>query len=161
MKVWLPRLSPPLTRRGTFRFDTKDVLHCPSFIYFLQRAIPSARTRFTTLSLHRRRRGYRNLNRLSISIALRLSLRPRLTLIRLSLTRKPWSSGVRVSRPHYRYLCLHLLFQPVQHVLRRTFLPVGMLPYQYFYSTASVACFMPVYYPRSAARLVSCYALFK
>lgn len=58
-----------------------------------------------------------NINQLSIDLRFRLGLRTRLTLIRLALIRKPWSFGVRVSRPHYRYLCLHLLFQPLQHAL--------------------------------------------
>ena len=52
----------------------------------------------------------------SIGIAIRLILRPRLTLIRLALIRKPWSCGVRVTLPHYRYSCLHLLF----HTLHQT-----------------------------------------
>ena len=50
----------------------------------------------------------------SVGFALRLLLRARLTLIRLTLIRKPRSFGVRVSRPHYRYLYLHLLFQRLQ-----------------------------------------------
>ena len=50
----------------------------------------------------------------SVGLALRLILRSRLTLIRLTLIRKPGSFGVRVSRPHYRYLYLHLLFQSLQ-----------------------------------------------
>ena len=129
--------------------------------YTLQRACPSARGSLTSPSLHRKPVRYRNLDRLPISCALRLRLRPRLTLTRLSLARKPWSSGVRVSHPHSRYLCLHLLFRHVQHASRRTFAHGGMLPYRYLYPTASAACFMPVYYPRPAARLVSCYALFK
>lgn len=58
-----------------------------------------------------------NINQLSIDLRLRLGLRTRLTLIRLALIRKPWSFGVRVSRPHYRYLCLHLLFQALQQPL--------------------------------------------
>ncbi len=58
-----------------------------------------------------------NINQLSIDLSLRIGLRTRLTLIRLALIRKPWSFGVRVSRPHYRYLCLHLLFQPLQRAL--------------------------------------------
>ena len=63
----------------------------------------------------------RNVNRLAITCASRLPLRSRLTLIRLTLFRKPWVFGVRVSRPHYRYLCLHLLFQPLQQTSRFTF----------------------------------------
>ena len=50
----------------------------------------------------------------SIGIALRLILRPRLTLIRLALIRNPWSFGEGGSRPLYRYLYLHLLFQKLQ-----------------------------------------------
>ncbi len=59
----------------------------------------------------------------SIGIAFRLILRPRLTLIRLALIRKPWSFGEGVSHPLYRYLYLHLLFRKLQqwlsHYLRR------------------------------------------
>ena len=50
----------------------------------------------------------------SIGFAFRLILRSRLTLIRLTFIRNPRSFGVRVSRPHYRYLYLHLLFQSLQ-----------------------------------------------
>ena len=50
----------------------------------------------------------------SIGFACRLILRARLTLIRLTLIRKPGSFGVRVSRPHFRYLYLHLRFQSLQ-----------------------------------------------
>ena len=50
----------------------------------------------------------------AIGLAVRLSLRARLTLIRLALIRKPWSSGGRVSRPPYRYSYLHLLFRTLQ-----------------------------------------------
>ncbi len=58
-----------------------------------------------------------NINQLSIGLRFRLGLRSRLTLIRLALIRKPGSFGVRVSRPHYRYLCLHLLFRALQRAL--------------------------------------------
>ena len=53
----------------------------------------------------------------SIEFAVWLSLRSRLTLIRLALIRMPWSFGGRVSRPPYRYLYLHLLFLTLQHKL--------------------------------------------
>ena len=97
--------------------------------------------------------------------SLRMCLRPRLTLIRLALIRKPWSCGGRVSHPPYRYSCLHLRFHAVHGKSPYRFAPHGMLPYHMYLfqyrSTASVAVLMPVYYPRPAARLVSCYALFK
>lgn len=99
------------------------------------------------------------------AVPVRVCLRSRLTLIRLALIRKPWSFGGRVSHPPYRYLCLHLLFHNLHSTLPRCFPGDGMLPYQMHIfqckSTASVPFLMPVYYPRPAARLVSCYALFK
>ena len=67
----------------------------------------------------------------SIGFALRLILRTRLTLIRLTLIRNPWSFGEEVSRLLYRYLYLHLLFQTLQHFSRNIFCAFGMLPYQY------------------------------
>ena len=100
----------------------------------------------------------------SIGVGSRLSLRARLTLIRLALIRKPWSCGEGVSRPLCRYLYLHLLFQNLQHASRRTFNGAGMLPYQprikarfHGFGTG----LMPDYYPRATARPVSCYALFE
>jgi hypothetical protein len=66
------------------------------------------------IAMHSR---YWNINQLSIGLRFRLGLRSRLTLIRLALIRKPGSFGVRVSRPHYRYLCLHLLFRALQRAL--------------------------------------------
>ena len=71
----------------------------------------------------------------AIGLAVRLSLRSRLTLIRLALIRKPWSFGEGVSRPLYRYLYLHLLFHTLQSALRRAFdaewnapLPIQRIP---------------------------------
>ena len=65
----------------------------------------------------------------SIGLAVRLSLRSRLTLIRLALIRKPWSFGGRVSRPPYRYSYLHLLFHALQQGSSLIFDAHGMLPY--------------------------------
>ena len=97
----------------------------------------------------------------SIDIAIRLSLRSRLTLIRLALIRNPQFSGEEVSHLLYRYSFLHLLLYKLQSRSSQIFSADTMLPYQYYYSTASVHGFMPDYYPRSVARLVSCYALFE
>ena len=100
----------------------------------------------------------------SIGFAIRLHLRPRLTLNRLALFRNPQSSGERVSHPLYRYLYLHLLFLTLQHALPHAFDADKNAPlplYINVQSIASVICFMPDYYPRQTARLVSCYALFK
>ena len=65
----------------------------------------------------------------SIGVAVRLSLRSRLTLIRLALIRKPWSFGGGVSRPPYRYSYLHLLFHALQQGSSLIFDAHGMLPY--------------------------------
>ena len=66
----------------------------------------------------------------SIGLALRLILRTRLTLNRLTLFRKPWSFGEGASHPLYRYLYLHLLFQMLQHRSSCAFDAAGMLPYR-------------------------------
>ena len=98
--------------------------------------------------------------------ALRLRLRPRLTLIRLALIRKPWSSGVRVSHPHYRYFA-YIFFSSRSKIPHDTSSALtGMLPYRSSRlrrddPMASVCGLMPAYFPRRNARLVSCYALFK
>ena len=65
-----------------------------------------------------------------IGRAARLALRPRLTLIRLALIRKPWSFGEGVSRPLYRYLYLHLPFRKLHRPSKAGFGAAGMLPYQ-------------------------------
>ena len=70
------------------------------------------------------------LNVSSIGVACRLALRTRLTLIRLALIRNPWSFGERVSHPLYRYLYLHLLFQPLQKGSPLSFSATAMLPYR-------------------------------
>ena len=75
----------------------------------------------------------------SIGLAIRLILRPRLTLIRLALIRNPWSFGVRVSRPHCRYLYLHLLFYALQQGLSLTFNAHRMLPYHSYIMYESIA----------------------
>ena len=66
-------------------------------------------------------RWYRNINLFSITYAFRPRLRDRLTLRRLTLPRKPWTFGVPVSHRHYRYSCLHKLFQNLQMSLRSSF----------------------------------------
>ena len=110
-------------------FGTPPGLTWAAYTYALQRAIPSARGSVTAPSPHRSYRGYGNVDPLSIGIPVRVILRPRLTLIRLALIRKPQSFGGRVSLPPYRYLCLHLLFRKVQERSPSPFAPYGMLPY--------------------------------
>ena len=98
----------------------------------------------------------------AIGLAVRLSLRSRLTLIRLALIRKPESFGEGVSHPLYRYLYLHLLFHTLQNTSRYAFYAEWNAPLPIItYPTASVDNLIPDYYPRQTPRLVSCYALFK
>ena len=104
------------------RGSARDVdLPAPLNTYALQPAIPSAGGTATTASPHRPYRQYGNVNPSAIGFSLRMSLRTRLTLIRLALIRKPWSFGEGVSRPLYRYLYLHLLFQTLQRGSRPAF----------------------------------------
>ena len=49
----------------------------------------------------------RNINLLPIDYAFLPRLRGRLTLLRLTLSRKPWTFGEGVSHPLYRYSCQH------------------------------------------------------
>ena len=91
-------------------FGTAGGFACHRYTYGLQRTIPSVRGSVTTPSPHRSYKKYWNVDQLSIGCPVRVLLRPRLTLIRLALIRKPQSFGGRVSLPPYRYLCLHLLF---------------------------------------------------
>ena len=159
-----PRCPPGRSLAVLSRFSRACVLDCTPYTFALQPAIPSAGGGSGPPSPLRSRDGYGNVDPSSVGKpASRLaSLRPRLTLIRLALIRKPWSSGVRVSHAHCRYSCLHLLSRPLQHASRRTFLagrdaPLPMLAHP----TASATRLMPAHHPYPPARLVSCYALFE
>ncbi len=81
----------PLTRRLAvlLGFSTDHGLSYDPFTFTFQRSIPSDRGSVTTPSPHHSYKKYGNINPLSIGFAIRLLLRPRLTLIRLALIRKP------------------------------------------------------------------------
>jgi hypothetical protein len=53
----------------------------------------------------------RNIHLIPIAYASRPRLRGRLTLLRLALSRNPWTSGEGVSHPLYRYSCQHSRFR--------------------------------------------------
>ena len=131
--------------------------------YALQPSIPSDGGSVTPRSLPRLRSGCRNINRLSIIYPSRVRLRSRLTLIRLTLFRKPWVFGVIISIiivVTYAYI----FFSSRSSKPRGSpSTPTAMLPYHaYRYaSQASAAVLMPGHHPRVIARLVSCYALFE
>ena len=79
--------------------SSEDSRYCrlSACAYDLQRAIPSARGSVTSRSQVLQQGRRRNLDRLVIRLPLRAPLSPRLTLIRLTLFRKPWVFGVNVS----------------------------------------------------------------
>ena len=58
------------------------------------------------------------INVVPIDYAFRPRLRGRLTLLRLTLSRNPWSFGERVSHPLYRYSCQHSHFRYLQQPSR-------------------------------------------
>lgn len=58
-----------------------------------------------------------NINVVPIDYAFLPRLRGRLTLLRLTLSRNPWSFGERVSHPLYRYSCQHSHFRYLQEPL--------------------------------------------
>jgi hypothetical protein len=60
-----------------------------------------------------------NINPVPIDYAFRPRLRGRLTLLRLALSRNPWTFGVRVSHPHYRYSCQHSRFRSLHRIPHR------------------------------------------
>ena len=55
-----------------------------------------------------------NINVVPIDYPLRARLRGRLTLLRLALSRNPWSFGERASHPLCRYSCQHSHFRDLQ-----------------------------------------------
>lgn len=124
-------LRYPFARRSTVlsAFSIDHGFAYVRYTYGLQRSIPSDRGSSTTPSPHRSYQKYGNIKPLSIDCPFRVRLRPRLTLIRLALIRKPYPFGGRVSLPPYRYLCLHLLFRKLHHSSRCDFAAAGMLPY--------------------------------
>ena len=107
------------------------------------------------------------INVVPITYAFRPRLRGRLTLLRLTLSRNPWSFGERVSHPLYRYSCQHSHFRYLQGPSR---IPLHRLTERSatthtikYVSSASVHGFSPVTFSaqRPLFRPVSCYAFFK
>ena len=58
----------------------------------------------------------RNINLVPIDYAFRPRLRGRLTLLRLTLSRNPWTFGDRVSHPVCRYSCQHSHFRSLHRM---------------------------------------------
>jgi hypothetical protein len=107
-----------------------------------------------------------NINPIPIDYAFRPRLRDRLTLRGLTLRRNPWTFGVRVSHPHYRYSCQHSHFRYLQHALRHTFTGLRNAPLPRRLATtpaSSVHGLSPVTFSAQdgLTRPVSYYAFFK
>ncbi len=110
-----------------------------------------------------------NINVVPIDYACPPRLRGRLTLLRLTLSRNPWSFGERVSHPLYRYSCQHSHFRYLQdpsrvslHRLTERSATTAAFR-RMLQSSASVHGFSPVTFSaqRPLIRPVSCYAFFK
>ena len=69
-----------------------------------------------------------NINVVPIDYPLRARLRGRLTLLRLALSRNPWSFGERVSHPLYRYSCQHSHFRYLHGPLPDRFISLRNAP---------------------------------
>ena len=122
----VPRDAPYFQVRLFFRICLEESTPTPLNRLFRQTAAVSLPR------LHVALRGSNGILTVSaIGLAVRLSLRSRLTLIRLALIRKPQSFGEEVSRFLYRYLYLHLLFHALQPGSSPTFDAHGMLPYHH------------------------------
>ena len=88
LQVCLPALSNQPKLLGTVGFQ---------FPYVLQRPIPSGRGSVTPRSHKSLHSEYWNINQFVITFPSRVPLSPRLTLIRLTLFRKPGVFGVNIS----------------------------------------------------------------
>ena len=108
-----------------------------------------------------------NVRVVPIDYAFRPRLRGRLTLLRLTLSRNPWTFGEGVSHTLYRYSCQHSRFrylqQPSRVRLHRPTERSATTRSQRIESSASVHGFSPVTFSaqRPLFRPVSCYAFFK
>ena len=107
-----------------------------------------------------------NINVVPIDYACPPRLRGRLTLLRLTLSRNPWSFGEGVSHSLYRYSCQHSHFRYLQQPSRvrlHRLTERSATTCTKCKSSASVHGFSPVTFSaqRPLFRPVSCYAFFK
>jgi len=108
-----------------------------------------------------------NINVVPIAYAFRPRLRGRLTLLRLTLSRNPWTFGEGVSHTLYRYSCQHSHFRYLQRpsrvLLHRPTERSATTHLIRDESTASVYGLSPGTFSAQSLlfRPVSCYAFFK
>ena len=123
-------ISAQASPRGTFRFNSCADLPTQSTSTPFNQLFRQL-AGLSLLRLHVSEYASKGILTLSsIGIAIRLTLRSRLTLIRLALIRNPQSSGEEVSHLLYRYLYLHLLFCTLQSASQHAFYMYRMLPYR-------------------------------
>ena len=141
LQVWLPALSDRPKTLGTVGFQSP---------YVLQPPIPSGGGSVTSRSQRFLQCEYWNINQLVIRFPSRVPLSPRLTLIRLTLFRKPGVFGVRIS-------ILIIVTYAYIFFSRRSSIPhgtpstlTGMLPY-HTYIAARVLSFGDSFYARSSS----------
>ena len=105
----------------------------------------------------------RNINLVPIDYAFRPRLRGRLTLLRLTLSRNPWTFGESVSHTLYRYSCQHSHFRALHQTSRFGFGAHGTLRYRAFAPAVSARDLSPVTFSpqNSLIRPVSYYAFFQ
>jgi hypothetical protein len=129
-----------------------------------QAALP-IRSGRTTFGLRHAPAGGGMLTPFPSATALALALGARLTLRGLTLRRNPWTFGVRVSHPHWRYSCQHSHFRCLQHRSRGTFTGLRNAPLpRALRHTRSFGAWLEPRYIFGAGRLnrpVSYYAFFK
>ena len=101
--------SPPVSVSGTVY--TVELFPGTAWLPF-QSDKEEQRTRSVTTT------RLRNINLIPIDYAFQPRLRGRLTLLRLTLSRNPWSFGEGVSHPLYRYSCQHSHFRYLQQSSR-------------------------------------------
>ena len=86
----------------------------------------------------------RNINLVPIDYAFRPRLRGRLTLLRLALSRNPWTFGESVSHTLYRYSCQHSHFRTLHRTSQSDFDAHGTLRYRAYAPAVSARDFSPV-----------------
>ena len=105
--------SPPVSVSGT--------VYVAGAVSRKSQAALSIRSERTTFGLRHAPAGGGMLTPFPSATAFALALGARLTLRGLTLRRNPWTFGVRVSHPHYRYSCQHSHFRSLQRGSRPPF----------------------------------------